>query len=85
LEQGPHITAQKHSVNNQESIEISEVCGCFYCLEIFSPDEVVEWIDDLKGRTALCPYCSNDSVIGDAEGYSLDKGFLKKMHNHWFQ
>ncbi|MDF2946664.1 MAG: conserved hypothetical cytosolic protein [Bacillales bacterium] len=84
LEQGPHIIAHKHSINNQESIEVSEICGCFYCLEFFSPDEVEEWIDDVNGKTALCPHCGIDSVIGDAAGYSLNETFLEKMHEYWF-
>ena len=36
---------------------------------IFDAIEVEDYIDD--GKTALCPYCSVDSVIGDA---SVTKG-----------
>jgi hypothetical protein len=34
--------AHKHS-DFQKEILRSEKCGCFYCLEIFSPDEITDW------------------------------------------
>ncbi len=43
-------------------------CGCFYCKSIYSASEVKEWCDnDGRGdKTALCPKCGIDSVLGDA-------------------
>lgn len=58
-------------------------CGCFYCLTIFSPSEIVEWIQDEK-ETAVCPYCGIDSVIGESAGYPITKEFLEKMQKYWF-
>jgi len=48
---------------NYKQIFESEICGCFFCIRIYSKNEIVEWVDD--GQTALCPYCEIDSVIGD--------------------
>ena len=59
------------------------LCGCFYCLEIFSPSKIEEWLKDTKG-TALCPYCYVDSVIGKYTGYPITKEFLAEMHKEWF-
>ena len=81
---GPgHIRAHKNSSLHRSEIERSERCGCFYCLESFSPREIHEWID--SDATAMCPRCGIDSVIGSASGYSLSREFLQRMHNHWFE
>ncbi len=63
------------------------MCGCFYCLEIYSPVEITRWIDerDGVGTCALCPRCGIDSVIGSASGYPITEEFLKKMHHYWFE
>lgn len=37
------------------------------------------------GRTAVCPYCSVDSVIGLASGLELTPEFLRRMHAYWFE
>ena len=61
-----YISAHAHSFMNRNEIMQSQKCGCFRCLNIFAPDAVSEWIDDLTDEsTALCPYCFTDSVIGD--------------------
>ena len=65
----------------------SEVCGCFYCLEIYDPAGIVDWVDEDAegiGRTALCAKCGIDSVIGSASGYPITRDFLKQMHDYWF-
>ncbi|MBQ8235998.1 MAG: helix-turn-helix transcriptional regulator [Clostridia bacterium] len=78
----PHITAHDHCGRNRKALHNSQKCGCFYCLNIFSPKEIDRWIDD--DETALCPYCQIDSVIGDASGYSITEAFLKEMNAYWF-
>ena len=68
------LLALHHSTfRNEKQIGDSKACGCFYCNSIFSPDEVVEWCDDdgRGDRTALCPNCGIDSVIGDACGINI--------------
>ena len=80
-------TAHQHSDNHREEILQSELCGCFYCLRIFSPSKIIEWVDEDEneiGQTALCPYCDIDSVIGDKSGYSITKEFLSNMNQVWF-
>lgn len=77
-----HELAHRHCSHHRDEILRSSICGCFYCLSIFSPDEIVKWIDD--GQTALCPECPVDSVIGSASGRPITKEFLEYMHEHWF-
>ena len=82
------IVAHKFSSNHKPELEKDSVCGCFYCLTIFHPSEIKEWIIedtaiDSRG-TAICPYCSIDSVIGESSGYPITEEFLEKMQEHWF-
>jgi hypothetical protein len=81
-----YISAHKQCIRHREEILRSEVCGCFYCLEIFKPQEIFEWIDEQNpaGQTALCPRCGIDSVIGSASGYPITLDFLTAMNRHWF-
>ena len=80
------VKAHKHT-DFQKEILKSKRCGCFYCLEIFSPDEITDWHgEDCKEYEplALCPYCGIDSVIGSASGYPIEHSFLMKMREFWF-
>ena len=76
------IAAHDYSANNKESLEKDTKCGCFYCAEIFDPAEITDFADN--GKTALCPYCGIDSVIGESSGFPITKEFLNKMKAHWF-
>lgn len=78
-----YIEAHKHCTNHKNSLSNDDLCGCFYCLEIFSPKEITEWIGDKEG-SAMCPYCGIDSVIGESSGYPITKKLLKRMSEYWF-
>lgn len=78
-----YIEAHKYSMNHRKELESDTICGCFYCLNIFNPKEITEWIND-SSETAICPYCGVDSVIGSYTGYPITKEFLKKMYQYWF-
>ena len=77
------IKAHYFSSNHKKELLKDKKCGCFYCLEIFDPNEIKEWVDDISG-TAICPYCGIDSVIGESSGFPITKEFLKVMNNYWF-
>ena len=61
-------------------------CGCFYCKSIYSASEVNEWCDnDGRGdKTALCPKCGIDSVLGDATFVELTPELLELMNMLFF-
>jgi acetone carboxylase gamma subunit len=40
--------------------------------------------ENCDGRTAVCPRCGIDSVIGSAAGYPLTREFLSAMEQYWF-
>lgn len=75
--------AYEHSIANQDEVDVSRRCGCFNCGAVFSPEEIVEWIDDAEGQTAICPRCDVDAVLGEASGYPLTKEFLDEMRRRW--
>ena len=72
----------KHSCRNHAELKQSLKCGCFSCGSIFDATEVEEYTDD--GKTALCPYCSIDSVIGDASGIELNPMLLNELNQMYF-
>jgi len=77
------INAHKFSSNHKSDILNDGICGCFYCLNIFDPHEIKEWVRDISG-TAICPHCGIDSIIGESSGYSIEKEFLKEMRTYFF-
>jgi hypothetical protein len=84
----PETDAHKYSTCHSAQLFRSEICGCFYCCEMFPASRIEEWLDDGDSkdeRTALCPLCGIESVIGSASGYSIDTGFLNRMRARWFQ
>lgn len=82
---GSFSTAHHASFKNMDSLLNDTLCGCFYCLRIFSPKEIVEVIEEKDGlETALCPYCGVDSVIGKASGFPITRTFLADMFGLWF-
>ncbi|MGX6444887.1 cytoplasmic protein [Neobacillus sp. K501] len=74
--------AHKFSSHHREQLGKDTKCGCFFCLEVFSPTKITDWCDDED--TAICPYCSIDSIIGESSGYPITKEFLTEMNKVWF-
>ena len=77
------IAAHRYCVSNREQLLQDRVCGCFYCLKIFDPKRICEWIEEGSG-TALCPFCEVDSVIGESSGFPITTEFLQAMNEYWF-
>lgn len=81
--------AHKFSNNHKPELEKDHVCGCFYCLAVFEPAEITEWIVDNndcdRRGTAICPRCGIDAVIGESSGFQITHEFLKAMHKRWFE
>lgn len=80
--------AHKHSFSNRQELTSSKLCGCFNCLTIFSTSIIEDWTDFMvnpKGNTAVCPFCSIDSILGDTSGYPITEEFLCKMNEVYFK
>ena len=78
------IAVHQYCTGNHPMLSKDKLCGCFYCLEIYSPKEIIHWIEETSGLTALCPRCGTDSVIGESSGYPITEDFLKDMNEYWF-
>lgn len=77
------ITPHLYCSENIESISLSKKCVCIYCKQIFLKSAIKEWVD--SGKTAICPFCEVDAVIGDATKLPITENeFIEAMHQHWF-
>lgn len=76
--------AHKASFANKKRLTVPQKCGCFYCLKVFSSEEITDWSTDIPDWTAVCPYCGIDSLLGEKEGFPLTEDFLKEMNKEWF-
>ena len=80
-----YIAAKPHTTNNREELQQSNLCGCLWCMEIYTASEINQWhMEDDNGieQTAICAKCNADVILGDASGYPLTKDFLTRMHNY---
>lgn len=73
----------KKSYKNKDELARSEYCGCYNCTKIFVPTKIVKYVDN--GKTAICPYCDMDSVIGSSKGYRITSDFLKKLKKEFLE
>jgi hypothetical protein len=77
--------AHRCAFENEDSLRDSATCGCFYCLAVLTPSDVVDWTTERSGRkTSLCPKCGIDSVLGSASGFPITVEFLQKMRAAYF-
>lgn len=74
--------AIKYATNNKQPLSEGGLAGCYYCLNIYPANEVVDFIEQEK--TALCPKCGIDSVLPETSGYPLNKIVLQELRNFWF-
>lgn len=79
------INAHRFCDNNKQALQKDRICGCFYCLNIFSPSEITNYVEIGTLGSALCPYCDIDSVIGESSGYPITREFLQQMKEYWFE
>jgi ssDNA-binding Zn-finger/Zn-ribbon topoisomerase 1 len=78
--------AHKRTFRNEQTLRASEEAGCFYCCETYPAGQVTEWVrENDSGRTAVCPRCGIDSVLGSSAGFPLTAEFLQAMHDYWFE
>ena len=68
--------------DNKSSIESSKQVGCYHCLAIYDSSEVKIYTDG--GKTAVCPKCDNDTVLGSNFGEFTEE-VLKEANEFWFK
>lgn len=70
------------STCNRRGAMLSTICGCYYCLETFTSDKIVEWVDEDdsgEGQTAICPICGIDAVLPFSATFPDVTGYLARM------
>ena len=74
------------SIRNEESILKSDFCGCFHCISILAATDVKssDMVVEKDGfKTAICPICGIDSVIGDAS-VGISAELLEALNEYYF-
>jgi hypothetical protein len=76
------------SIRNRSLLEESEICGCYFCEEIFKT-EMIDVYVDTNEITAICPFCCVDSIISiNIDDYNENryeyKELLSRLHNTIF-
>lgn len=75
----------QQSYANEEQIRHSTQCGCFFCESLFDSATVIDFCqEDGDKRTALCPHCGMDTVIGDSTGISITPELLHQLNQQYF-
>ena len=75
-----------HSItifNRKYMILENHPCGCFNCLKLFTDKSIKRWIDD--NTTAICPFCSVDSVLYQNDQYPLTMNLMRQMYKRYFE
>lgn len=55
--------AHKFSFKNMNYLRNDSICGCFYCLEIFTPKEIKEVIEESDGIDDILGAIRSDLLI----------------------
>ena len=58
---------------NQNVLKKYKKCTCLYCGSSFDYSCIKAWVNDQNGKTAICPYCSIDSVVPTKVENGIDK------------
>ena len=73
-----------NSIRNEESILKSDFCGCFHCISIFPVADIKEMVVEKDGfKTAICPICGIDAVLGDAS-VEITAELLEALNEYYF-
>lgn len=73
----------RFSSNHASEIKSSTECGCFYCLKVCAPSDIIEWVGK-GGDTALCPHCGIDALLPNSK-VNYNDVILGYMNNFWFR
>lgn len=77
------LSAHRHSRGHRADLAQSERAGCFHCLAVFAPSDIVDWCGRGTRESAVCPYCGIDSVV-PSNRVPLTPVLLEEMSRVWF-
>jgi len=84
---GMEYVLNRQTAFNRSMLEGADRCGCFHCGEMFSPEDIVDWVveDDGHEDSAVCPFCGVDAVVVGTATYPLDPRALERLRHFWFR
>jgi hypothetical protein len=71
----------KATIANKKLLSNSKDCGCFHCLNHFPVKKLRYW-NDTPYKTAVCPSCNIDSIIGSDT--RVDDELLLALNKRYF-
>jgi len=77
------LDVHKTTFGNAEILKNSVECGCFGCVERFEFSDIRYWIDDDPIKTAHCPKCSFDGVVGFKRNNEKNDLILKALNHRY--
>ena len=81
INQKLYILYLSHTLRNWSEIEKSKICGCLNCGRIYPTNLVEECFGDKDGNnlTAICTYCHETELVGDASGLEITEEIFLKL------
>ncbi|CDX58638.1 hypothetical protein MPL3365_30224 [Mesorhizobium plurifarium] len=55
--------AHKHSSDHRQEVESSLICGCFFCLSVYPPSDIQEWVVKMKPDVGQRLFAPNAASI----------------------
>ena len=74
----------KRCIANKEQLMAAQRAACFYCLKIFEPSEISNWVDDLPSQSAVCPHCHVYAVLADDGRSAFTPELLNALNHQYF-
>ena len=82
-----YVDASTHTFYNFNELMTSRKIGCYCCGKIFRKHHIDAThhccafnLDGTCDSTVYCPFCFNNTLIGDASGYKVSPEFLTYMN-----
>ncbi len=74
------IRGLDYAHHNRGSLQRSVSCGCFNCQNILLANDIRDYrLEEDGDFTAICPYCQEESIIGDDAVYPIKKAYLQEL------
>ena len=75
------LQAEQRCSGKPKAFMSAKLCGCFYCMTFFGPEDI-NWLFD--NGIAWCPYCVTDTVLPETDDYPISRELLDKLHDLLF-
>lgn len=74
---------RRHIRQNWPEMKQSVMCGCLSCGKVYPANEVEDYIGyGDEELTAICTYCLEETLVGDASGLDISAETLQKVKQY---